>query len=404
MEEPLSVELNDFHLPWAQKIPLATSHPYRFVIRKAYVKPSAKLDDPVDLNLTFARIVNSLQSKEGLLQQCLAASADKTAGRSLEDAVRGDQKLEAIRAAMRLPFYFSQNFAGVDTAHFPGCKLKVFVQTSGIVIADAEKKDATGAPFAHATLSFDDFIVDESAVADGVVSINAGTASADGKPFAIRCTSNIVADDLSRTLREYRTELLAKAQFAVGLGDFERDNFRFKAGTLIKILDRDNTNGWYQGQLNDVTEWFPRELAMLLTSENPVVGANKLMVLKGEALQKMNAIVAGPVPPAQTSGNEVKPIKAGEKNEKSVSFVATVEAAVLKNDGLRPKSVAVNGVIKDAWAQFAKTHMAVEEKSTKGGILSAIKTGFRSTPKPSQDPESVAKEIMARSKFTDVGR
>ena len=294
VEEPFEFKIN--YVRYRQPLPTgASALPFKIVIRKAFAKPATGWKDPLDVDLTFARIENSLRLKDSLIP------ADGRA--TVEQLVKTKQKVAAIETAMKWPLYFAERFGATESERYPGKTLELAIQHRGLTILQA-KANLFDRSAKEQTLTH--------VVYDELVAVNWSNKNPRNVLVTVNeITYNFAFDtpELAMTFRkdllEHKKQLQQISKLAVGVTYFEKDDFRFGVGTLLEIVARASNNGWIQGKLpgaNARSEWFPEEMMEVLVDGEPFLASDKKVPLRGLAAKRAREWVAKAAAPPNGQG------------------------------------------------------------------------------------------------------
>ena len=369
--------------------------PWKLVIRKGYILPGQKFDDPVDVDLVFAQIEKSVVAKDPRIPK-------QQLQQVTEMIARGNKQM-AIQTAMQWPSYFTQHYACQEPQKLPNVNLDLAVQNKGIILS---KKDPASSTLISVTsCGFDDLVVGQVLPESVVMQLM-------DKEYKLTFANKQGAYVL-KNIVEYIGQLKLLSTMAVALFNHTTETgMSFQKGDLIQILDRDTTNGWINGQFQGTNGWFPNELVEILI-DPPQLDTNGKVVYRAAALGKLKkleernkryGIKSEPTtsPAAMSSPTAINYGGTGSGTSSPTSATAPESplSQSLSTSGFGALTVppSKTGEKQMSFLEFAQSHFALEPQKT--GILGTLsRTGSATMRMKKNETEQLWKEVLQRIKW-----
>ncbi|KAI9142865.1 hypothetical protein BKA69DRAFT_219046 [Paraphysoderma sedebokerense] len=214
--------------------------PWQFYVRRAFVSPDEKFDDPTDLDLTYKQLVRALQANR--------SSITMDARRQASEYVAQGNRMELIKVAQDWPLYFAKFFT-VKQKTFPAELLQLAVDKKGVHVVDSTSSHKK----ILMSCKFDNLIIrtsDDHSI--GLI--------IDDEEYVFGGPGNSV----SQSIRHFEASLRSQSKMAVTFADYVSNDdpkFSFKRHKLISVFERDSDNLWLYGGVDGNYAWFPREYA-----------------------------------------------------------------------------------------------------------------------------------------------
>lgn len=199
-------------------------------VRKTWVPPSKKYEDPHDLALTSLQIVSSPEAKQAGVKRM----------QELHDAKKYVQVLDI---ALEWPLYFSLVFPCVDQATQAN---ELAVDHRAVHLVDTTKSKEP-----VKTSSFQDLGVSKVTPKSLDITFGSSIHHVEGSGFAI-----------DSKIKSVLAEIRKNSKWAIATRDHDVNDWSllpFRKGDVIELIEKEEDSGWFRGEIGERSGWFPKE-------------------------------------------------------------------------------------------------------------------------------------------------
>jgi len=236
-------------------------YPWILNIRKAWVAPSKKYDDPNDLNLTVLQII--------------AAPEAKAAGvKRLQEMYAIKKYKEILDISLEWPLYFSQSFPCQDALTSAN---EFGIDYKGVYLIDNTKKPKN----IIKTCVYQDMEILSVNPKQLNLKLNQVVHSIETSGFSVETK-----------IRAVISELRKASKWAIATRDHEVNDWSllpFKKGDIIELVEKEEDSGWFRGEIGERSGWFPKEAIEILFGKPTPKQAE-------QAKQRLTEKLSDPIP------------------------------------------------------------------------------------------------------------